>query len=93
MYVTIYVNSPYFDEISFKMNDYQIEERYSLEFREAERQANEIRELLTGVRERVREEVVAATTPKQAMTCPFCGASTTPDSSGRCEFCGGALGN
>ena len=92
MYVTIYVNSPYFDEISFKVNDYQIEERYSLEFREAERQANEIRELLTGVRERVREEVVAAAAPKQAVTCPFCGASTTPDGSGRCEFCGGALG-
>ena len=92
MYLTIHVNSPYFDEIAFKVNDYRIEERYSVEFREAERQANEIREALAGMRERVREEAAAAKAPKQAVTCPFCGATTTPDASGRCEFCGGAIG-
>ncbi len=92
MYLTIHVNSPYFDEIAFKVNDYRIEERYSVEFREAERQANEIREALTSMRERVRDEAAAAKAPKQAVTCPFCGATTTPDASGRCEFCGGAIG-
>lgn len=92
VYLTIHVNSPYFDEITFKANDCRIEERYSIEFREAERQANEIREALTSMRERVREEVNAAKAPKQAVTCPFCGATTTPDASGRCEFCGGAIG-
>ena len=92
MYVTIHVNSPYFDEITFKVNDSRIEERYSVEFREAERQANEIREALTSLRETVRENVAAAKAPKVAVTCPFCGATTMPDANGRCEFCGGAIG-
>ena len=39
VYVTIHVNSPYFNEITFKVNDYRIEERNSVEYREAERQA------------------------------------------------------
>lgn len=92
VYLTIHVNSPYFDEITFKVNDSRIEERYSVEFREAERQANEIREALTSLREAVRENVVAAKAPKAAVTCPFCGATTMPDANGRCEFCGGAIG-
>lgn len=86
------MNSPYFDEITFKVNDSRIEERYSVEFREAERQANEIREALTSLRETVRENVAAAKAPKTAVTCPFCGATTMPDANGRCEFCGGAIG-
>lgn len=92
VYLTIHVNSPYFDEITFKVNDSRIEERYSVEFREAERQANEIREALTSLRETVRENVAAAKAPKTAVTCPFCGATTMPDANGRCEFCGGAIG-
>lgn len=92
VYLTIHVNSPYFDEITFKVNDSRIEERYSVEFREAERQANEIREALTSLRETVRENVAAAKAPKAAVTCPFCGATTMPDANGRCEFCGGAIG-
>ena len=92
VYLTIHVNSPYFDEITFKVNDSRIEERYSVEFREAERQANEIREALTSLRETVRENVAAAKAPKVAVTCPFCGATTMPDANGRCEFCGGAIG-
>ena len=92
VYLTIHVNSPYFDEITFKVNDSRIEERYSVEFREAERQANEIREALTSLRETVRESVAAAKAPKVAVTCPFCGATTMPDANGRCEFCGGAIG-
>ena len=59
---------------------------------EAERQANEIREALTSLRETVRENVAAAKAPKVAVTCPFCGATTMPDANGRCEFCGGAIG-
>lgn len=68
VYLTIHVNSPYFDEITFKVNDSRIEERYSVEFREAERQANEIREALTSLRETVRENVAAAKAPKVAVT-------------------------
>jgi hypothetical protein len=92
VYLTIHVNVPYYDSISFKVNDYRIEERDSVEFREAERQAREIREALTQLRESEREKVVAAAAPKTARTCPFCGATTIPDANGRCEYCGGAMG-
>ena len=74
------------------MNDYRIEERNSVEFREAERQAGEIRDALTQLREGEREKVAAAAAPKTARTCPFCGATTIPDANGRCEYCGGAMG-
>lgn len=92
VYLTIHVNVPYYDSISFKVNDYRIEERDSVEFREVERQAREIREALTQLRESEREKVVAAAAPKTARTCPFCGATTIPDANGRCEYCGGAMG-
>lgn len=92
VYVTIHVNVPYYDSITFKVNDYRIEERNSVEFREAERQASEIREALTQLREGEREKVAAASAPKTARTCPFCGATTIPDANGRCEYCGGAMG-
>ena len=92
MYLTIHVNTPYFDEITFKINDYRIEERMSVEFREAERQAGEIRDALTAVRQSVRDAAAEAAKPKVAQTCPFCGATTIPDASGRCEYCGGAMG-
>ncbi len=90
-YLTINVNSPFFSEIEFKLNNYRIEERHSVEFREFERQANEIKTALTQVRKEVRENIAAANAPKIAQTCPYCGATTTPDASGRCEFCGGAM--
>lgn len=93
VYVTIHVNVPYFDSITFQVNDYQIEERDSVEFREAERQAGEIRDVLTRLREGERERVAAASAPKVARTYPFCGATTIPDANGRCEYCGGAMGS
>lgn len=92
VYLTIHVNLPYYDAITFKVNDYRIEERNSVEYREAERIANEIRTALCEVRAATREAAAAAAAPKEARTCPFCGATTTPDASGRCEYCGGAMG-
>jgi len=53
--------------------------------------ADEIKTVLTESREQVRAEAKAAAAPKQAMTCPWCGATTTPDASGCCEYCGGAV--
>jgi hypothetical protein len=91
-YLTIHVNSPFFNEIEFKLNQNRIEERASVEFREFERQAGEIRTALTKVRQEARETITAANAPKTAQTCPHCGATTTPDANGRCEFCGGAMG-
>ncbi|HCC35865.1 MAG TPA: hypothetical protein DEQ02_09670, partial [Ruminococcaceae bacterium] len=91
-YLTIHVNSPFFNEIEFKLNNSRIEERGSVEFREFERQANEIRRALTQVRQEARESIAAANAPKTAQTCAHCGATTTPNVNGCCEFCGGAMG-
>ena len=90
-YVTIHINSPYFNEIEFKLNNNRIEERTSVEYREFERQANEIKRALTQVRKEARDNITAANAPKTARTCPNCGATTTPDEGGRCEYCGGAM--
>ncbi len=52
---------------------------------------NEIKAVLTQARTEVREQKAAAAAPKQAVTCPYCGATTTPDASGCCEYCGGSV--
>lgn len=91
-YITINVNSPYFSEIEFKLNGSRVEERNSIEFREFDRQAREIKEALTQVRQEVRETIAAANAPKTAQTCPACGATGIPDPSGCCEYCGAAMG-
>lgn len=90
-WVTIHINSPWFNEIEFRVNPYSIEQRGSVQYREAERQASEIKAALTSVRQEVRDTIAAANAPKAAVTCPFCGATTMPDASGCCEFCGGAV--
>ncbi|MDR1703165.1 MAG: DUF4428 domain-containing protein [Clostridiales bacterium] len=90
-YLTIHINSPFFNEIEFKLNNNRIEERASVEFKEFERQAAEIKQALTRVRQDARDSIAAAAAPKTAQTCPHCGAPTTPDAQGRCEFCGGAV--
>ena len=67
------------------------EVRSSVEYRQYEEMGLEIRDALLQVRQQAREEAAAATAPKAAVTCPYCGATTTPDASGCCEFCGGAV--
>ena len=52
----------------------------------------EIKAVLMGARQQVRDEAAAAAAPKAAVTCPNCGATTTPDASGCCEYCGGVVG-
>ena len=91
-YLKIFINSPWFSEISFKVNASRVEERNSVEYRENERLANEIKEALTSVRQGVREDIAASNTPKTARICPLCGATTMPDANGCCEYCGGAMG-
>ena len=86
-YVTLFVDSPYFSEIRFKVNQNRIDKRGSMEYRQAEETAEEIRKAFS----EVREEVRAAAAPKAAVQCPHCLATTYPDANGRCEFCGGAL--
>ena len=104
-HVIIRVNHPYFDEIRFRLNDRDVElnpgnplpqmrkpnPRLNAEYREYEQMGKEIKEILTEARQQVRDEAKAAAAPKQAVTCPWCGATTTPDAGGCCEYCGGAV--
>ena len=103
--LTIRVNHDYFDEITFRLNDSDVElnpdnplpqmrkpnPKLNPDYREYEQMGNEIKRILTNARAQVRAEAKAAAAPKQAMTCPWCGATTTPDASGCCEYCGGAV--
>ncbi|MBO7422205.1 MAG: hypothetical protein J6T99_02315, partial [Oscillospiraceae bacterium] len=101
--VLIHVNNPYFSEIEFKVNDRDIEigepglslmgvqqpprPELNAEYRRCMESAEEIKSILTGVRDTVREEAVS----KQPVICKACGAKTVPDSSGCCEYCGTLL--
>ena len=89
--VVIHVNSKWFSEIKGQINKSSAKNRASVEYRNYETQANEIRDALLQLRQENRENITAANTPKMAQTCPSCGASTVPDANGRCEYCGGAL--
>ena len=102
--VTIRVNHPYFDEISFPLTPSDVtttpepviaaripDPATVREYRECEAEGEEIREILTRARQQIRDEARAAAMPKTARTCPWCGATTIPDASGCCEYCGGAM--
>ncbi len=89
--ITIHINSPWFDQINFKLNDDTIENRFCHEYKEAQRDAEEIKNILTGLRDSAREEVLKQNAPKVAVSCPHCHATTTPDASGCCEYCGGSI--
>ena len=67
------------------------EVRASVEYRQYEQMGKEIRQALLQVRKNVRANAAAAAAPKQAVTCPWCGATTTPDAAGCCEYCGGSV--
>ena len=86
--MTIAVNSPYFSEIPIRVNDSEIKFRASSEYHRAEALAEEIRDLLLGIRADTRKAVEAAAAPKKKVVCPYCGATTTPDEKGCCEYCG-----
>ena len=90
-YVTINVNNPYFNEITFQLNDDLVDEKESMEFRSYEQMCEEIKTVLLQVRQEVRESIEAQNAPKKQVKCPYCGATTTPTANGTCEFCGGAL--
>ena len=87
-YVTIHVNSPWFSQIRFQINDDEIHQRGGIAYREAQNNANEIRQTLLQMREAEREAVLEQNAPKKSVVCPYCGATTTPDAGGCCEYCG-----
>ena len=53
--MTIHVNSPWFSEIQFRVNDNTIDNRGSAEYREAQRNADEIKKTVEQIRSGVRE--------------------------------------
>ena len=69
-YITLNINHPWFDEIKFKVNSGSIEGRGSPEFRDTERQANELCETL----QNLHSQVMEAAKPKSSVNCPACGA-------------------
>lgn len=105
--ITINVNNPYFDEINFRLNDSSLEidtqpvvngkvntsfdPAENVDYREYVTMGEEIKSMLLRLRQDARDNMAAAAKPKQAVTCPSCGATTVPDANGCCEYCGGAL--
>lgn len=101
-FVTIQVNSPWFDEMHFSINDGRVKHRTSIEYREMEGQLKEIEETMTKIREEARQSknrvgepgpATSETTasPKAPQKCPYCGSMTTPNDKNCCEFCGGEM--
>ncbi|MBR2280769.1 MAG: DUF4428 domain-containing protein [Ruminococcus sp.] len=102
--IIIRVNSPYFDEIKFRLNSSDVETNpensvpanmkpypeMNQDYAEYKKMGEDIKNALTSARQQVRDEAAAARVPKQAVVCQCCGASTIPDDNGRCEYCGGA---
>jgi len=102
--IVISVNHPYFDTMSFQLNPSGVDvtphavpasrapnPKLNQEYKEYERQGNEIKTALNRARQQVRSAAKAAAAPKTAVTCPHCGASTIPDVNGCCEYCCSAL--
>ena len=89
--MTIHVNSPWFSEIQFRINDGEIRQRGGIAYREAQEKAAQIETTLAQARDNRREAAAAANAPKTAVECPHCHASTLPDANNCCEYCGSAL--
>ena len=81
----IYVNSPWFNEIAFQVNDENISMKNGTQYKECQKKCEEIKAILTGIQENIKAE---AAKPKTAVICPFCKATTYPDANGCCEYCG-----
>ncbi len=69
--LTIHVNTPYFTEINLRVNDSTIDQRGSIEYREAKRQATEVRDALVQLRQETRDSVVAAKAPQDRGDLPL----------------------
>lgn len=91
-FITVHVNHPWFDQIKFRVNPQNVRERNSVEYRDTERQAMDIKDALQNLHNQVRETAAEAAKPRTSVICPSCMATTIPDSSGRCEYCGAAVG-
>ncbi len=89
-YITILINSPWFSEIKFQLNDYSVDQSNAVKYGEYKAKADEMKEALTKNRAIARGEVDVRKA-RGPLICPLCGASTTPTPKGLCEYCGGAV--
>ena len=89
-YITILINSPWFSEIKFKLNDSSVDQANAVKYGEYKAKADEIKEVLTKNRAVARGEA-GGIKARGPVICPLCGASTTPTIKGLCEYCGGVV--
>ena len=104
-HITIHVNNPYFDTISYQLNPSSVQinednplpinqkpnERQNREYQLYEKMGNDIKNVLTVARQEARHDRETAAAPKTPVICPLCGATTIPTATGTCEYCGGPL--
>ncbi len=92
--IVIHVNHPYFDTMRFDLTSSAVDTgrvqspKNNQEYNRFQEMGEEIRDMLLGARQAVRDQAAAEQTPKQKMICPHCGAVAEPDSRGCCEYCG-----
>ena len=89
---TVNVNSDWFSQITWKVNDSTVEGKTSMDFTNAQQEAEDIKNALLSLQQQVQENGGYSVQPQQAVVCPYCGATTIPDANGCCEYCGSALG-
>lgn len=101
-FINIDVNTPYFNEIRFKLNTFSIEAKPPREYEKYKEMGEDICRVLSELTQKRQEPVseltqkeqeaaVETNTLKTPLTCPYCGAISATDASKYCEFCGGAL--
>ncbi|HZK28750.1 MAG TPA: hypothetical protein VFD19_00870, partial [Clostridia bacterium] len=91
-YVLIDVSHPWVNQMRLQVNNSSIDGGvYHPDYKEADRDANEIVNALIELRDGIMSEKKEMTRPKQRVTCPNCGATTMPDVNGCCEYCMGAI--
>ena len=93
-YMNINVNSPFFNEISFKLNSFSVE-RGTMAYRDFGQTACDIQGALKPLRPSSAPPAPApapeAAAPAGPKFCPHCGASAASAAGKFCEACGGAL--
>ncbi|MFR3877812.1 MAG: hypothetical protein ACLTYW_06350, partial [Collinsella sp.] len=89
--LTIHVNTPYFTEINLRVNDSTIDQRGSIEYREAKRQATEVRDAWCSCA-RKRATASWPPRPQDRGHLPLLRSHHHSRCQGRCEYCGGAIG-
>lgn len=102
--VVIRVNHPYFDTIKVQLNATGVyttddpvpssmkpDPMKNTEYRQFKEMLDKVTEILSGARQKLRDEAAAAAAPPTVARCPYCGANTTPDASGCCAYCGSPM--